>query len=132
IEEELANLNLIDDEEDAFHEEATVVDQNYQFSLVRRCLTDSVVHFPSLRNTMANLWHPIWGICLMVETMAKQFGDVFGQFLEYDTSISTMGIKKVMRIWIRLDVTIPLKRKKNIQIGKDWTVYACFQYDKLS
>ncbi|MBA0663854.1 hypothetical protein Goklo_003938, partial [Gossypium klotzschianum] len=76
IEEELANLNLIDDEEDAFHEEATV-------------------------------------------------------FLEYDTSISTMGIKKVMRIRIRLDVTIPLKRKKNIQIGKDWTVYACFQYDKL-
>ncbi|MBA0747939.1 hypothetical protein Gogos_004800 [Gossypium gossypioides] len=26
MEEELANLNLIDEEEDAFHEEATVVD----------------------------------------------------------------------------------------------------------
>ncbi|MBA0787232.1 hypothetical protein Gotri_026866 [Gossypium trilobum] len=34
MEEELTNLNLIDDEEDAFHEEATVVDQNYQFNLV--------------------------------------------------------------------------------------------------
>ncbi|MFQ6670996.1 hypothetical protein Gotur_035685 [Gossypium turneri] len=43
-----------------------------------------------------------------------------------------MGIKKVIRIQIRLDVTIPLKRKKNIQIGKDWTVYAYFQYKKLS
>ncbi|MBA0779454.1 hypothetical protein Gotri_003704 [Gossypium trilobum] len=64
MEKELANLNLIDVEEDAFHEEATVVDQNYQFNLVRRCLTDSVVHFPSLRNTMADLWHPIWGICI--------------------------------------------------------------------
>ncbi|MBA0755498.1 hypothetical protein Gogos_021254 [Gossypium gossypioides] len=34
MEEELANLNLIDEEEDVFHEEATVVDQNYQFSLI--------------------------------------------------------------------------------------------------
>ncbi|MBA0755815.1 hypothetical protein Gogos_021725, partial [Gossypium gossypioides] len=34
MEEELANLNLIDEEDDAFHEEATVVDQNYQFSLI--------------------------------------------------------------------------------------------------
>ncbi|MBA0812382.1 hypothetical protein Gohar_026353 [Gossypium harknessii] len=64
MEEELANLNLIDEEEDAFHKEATVVDQNYQFSLIRRCLTDSVVHFPSLRNTIVDLWHPIWGICI--------------------------------------------------------------------
>ncbi|MBA0812487.1 hypothetical protein Gohar_026454 [Gossypium harknessii] len=152
MEEELANLNLINEEEDAFHEEATVVDQNYQFSLVGRCLTNSVVYFPSLRNTMADLWHPIGGICildlrekrflcpffhdvdvqgvlsgtlwffnnhllilhkiqmgeepllvslylsefwvqihdlalgLMTETMAKQFGDFLGQFLEYDTS----------------------------------------------
>ncbi|MBA0749027.1 hypothetical protein Gogos_002993 [Gossypium gossypioides] len=34
MEEELANLNLIDKEDNAFHEEATVVDQNYQFSLI--------------------------------------------------------------------------------------------------
>lgn len=25
---------------------------------------DSVVHFPSLRNTMVDLWHPIGGICI--------------------------------------------------------------------
>ncbi|MBA0810904.1 hypothetical protein Gohar_002850 [Gossypium harknessii] len=197
MEEELANLNLIDEEEDAFHE-AMVVDQNYQFSLVGRCLTDSVVHFPSLCNTMVDLWHPIGRICisdlgekrflfqffhdvdvqkvlsgtprffnnhllflqqiqigeyplivslylsefwvqipdlppgLMTETMAKQVGDILGQFLEYDTSILTMGIKKFMRIRIRLDVIILLKRKMKIQIGKDRTVYARFQYEKLS
>ncbi|MBA0867436.1 hypothetical protein Goshw_030351, partial [Gossypium schwendimanii] len=45
--------------------------------------------------------------------MAKQFGDFLSQFLEYDTSISTMGIQKFMRIRIHLDVTIPLKRKKD-------------------
>lgn len=40
------------------------MEQSYQFCLVGRCLTDSVVNFPSLRNTMVNLWHPIGGICI--------------------------------------------------------------------
>ncbi|KAK5783716.1 hypothetical protein PVK06_038229 [Gossypium arboreum] len=64
--------------------------------------------------------------------MAKQFGNFLGQFLEYDTSIPTMGIKKFMHIRIRLNVTILLKRKKKVQIGKNWIVYAYFQYEKLS
>lgn len=61
MQEELAYLNLLD-EEDAFKEEASVVDNEYKFSLVRRCLTDSVIHFPSLYNTKVDLWHPIRGI----------------------------------------------------------------------
>lgn len=65
MEEEIANLRLIDEEEEAFQEEATVVERSYQLCLVGRCLTDSVVHFPSLRNTMADLWHPIGGICIL-------------------------------------------------------------------
>ncbi|KAH1114033.1 hypothetical protein J1N35_007411 [Gossypium stocksii] len=64
MEDDLANLNLVDEEEEAFQEEAAVVDQNMNLSLVGCCLTDSVVHFPSLRNTMADLWHPIQGICI--------------------------------------------------------------------
>lgn len=64
MEEELANLNLLDDEEEVFQGDITVVERNYQFCLVGRCLTDSVVHFSSLRNTMADLWHPIGGICI--------------------------------------------------------------------
>ncbi|MFQ6634879.1 hypothetical protein Gotur_011429 [Gossypium turneri] len=64
MEEELANLSLLDDEEEAFQEEAVAMERTYQFCLVGRCLTDSVVHFPSLRNTMADLWHPIGGICI--------------------------------------------------------------------
>ncbi|MFQ6634885.1 hypothetical protein Gotur_011428 [Gossypium turneri] len=64
MEEELANLSLLDDEEEVFQEEAVAMERTYQFCLVGRCLTDSVVHFPSLRNTMADLWHPIGGICI--------------------------------------------------------------------
>ncbi|MBA0869978.1 hypothetical protein Goshw_006006 [Gossypium schwendimanii] len=37
-----------------------------------------------------------------------------------------------MRIRIRLDMKILLKRKKNIQFGKDRIVYARFQLEKLS
>ncbi|KAH1057398.1 hypothetical protein J1N35_035463 [Gossypium stocksii] len=59
MEDDLANLNLVDEEEEAFQQEAAVVDQNMNLSLVGCCLIDSVVHFPSLRNTMADLWHPI-------------------------------------------------------------------------
>ncbi|PPS17973.1 hypothetical protein GOBAR_AA02602 [Gossypium barbadense] len=180
MEEELANLTLLDEEEEAFQEDLAVVDRNYQFCLVGRCLTDSIVHFPSLRNTMANLWHPIGGICitdlgdkrymflffndvdvqrvvsvqngedpttlaltftefwvqvhelpsgLMTETMAKQFGDFLGKFIDHDTSL---GFQKYIQIRVRLDVTAPLKRKKKIQFGKIMTAYAQFKYEKLS
>ncbi|MBA0566076.1 hypothetical protein Golob_010926 [Gossypium lobatum] len=37
-----------------------------------------------------------------------------------------------MRIRVRLDVTILLKKKKKILIGKEQIVYAYFQYEKLS
>lgn len=64
MENDLANLALTDEEEEAFEEDAAVVDQNLNLCLVGRCLTDSIVHFPSLRNTMADLWHPLRGICI--------------------------------------------------------------------
>ncbi|MBA0820134.1 hypothetical protein Gohar_022256 [Gossypium harknessii] len=64
MEDDLANLRLVDDEEEAIQEDAAAVESISQFYLVGRCLTDSVVHFPSLRNTMADLWHPIGGICI--------------------------------------------------------------------
>ncbi|KAH1113883.1 hypothetical protein J1N35_007261 [Gossypium stocksii] len=65
IEDDLANLRLLDEEEEVFQENAVVADRIYQYCLVGRCLTNSVVHFPSLRNTMANLWHPIRELCIL-------------------------------------------------------------------
>ncbi|MBA0674947.1 hypothetical protein Goari_016516, partial [Gossypium aridum] len=64
MEDALANLRLLDEEEEAIQEDEGAVDGAYQFYLVGRCLIDSVVHFPSLHNTMADLWHPIGGICI--------------------------------------------------------------------
>ncbi|KAG8503785.1 hypothetical protein CXB51_001923 [Gossypium anomalum] len=148
----LANLRLLDEEEEAFQEDSALVDQNHQFCLVGRCLTNSVVNFPSLHNTMADLWHPIGGICitdlgvlkredpstillnftefwvqvhdllawLMFETMAKQFGDFWGKFLEYDSAIPTLGFQKFMRIRVCLDVYVPLKltRRRGTVVGR--------------
>ncbi|MBA0568186.1 hypothetical protein Golob_005695, partial [Gossypium lobatum] len=64
MEDALENLKLLDDEEEAIQEDEGTVSVAYQFCLVGRCLTDSVVHFPSLRDTMADLWHHIGGICI--------------------------------------------------------------------
>ncbi|MBA0757993.1 hypothetical protein Gotri_021033 [Gossypium trilobum] len=190
MEDALANLRLLDDEEEAIQEDKGAVNGAYQFCLVGRCLTDSVVHFPSLCNTMADLWHPIGGICitelgekrylfqffnevgiervvvgkswffnnhllilqkipggenpaalelnftefwiqvhelppgLKTESMAKQFGDFCGKFIEYDTSRPSLGIQNFLRIRVCLDVTAPLKRKKKVLIGKSMIVYA--------
>ncbi|MBA0825241.1 hypothetical protein Goarm_021842 [Gossypium armourianum] len=77
---------------------------------------------------MADLWHPIGGICiidlgnkrylfqffnevdiqrvisgLMSESMAKQFGDFLGKFLDYDASILFLSQATHMRIRVRLD-----------------------------
>lgn len=52
MEDEMANLHLADGEEDAFWEDDSVVNKEYQYYLVDRCLTDSVVHFSSLRNNI--------------------------------------------------------------------------------
>lgn len=69
---------------------------------------------------------------LMTETMAFQFGNFLGLFLEYDTLIPMLGIQQFMIIRVRLDVSLPLKREKMIQIGKERVVYARFQYEKPS
>lgn len=62
MEDDLANLHLLDEEEDAFQEDVRVIERDREFYLVGMCLIESLVHFPSLRNTLVDLWHPIGGI----------------------------------------------------------------------
>lgn len=64
MEEELANLNIVDDEEISVQAVEDEVGTNYSMCMVGRVLTDSVVHFPSMRNMLANLWHPLGGISI--------------------------------------------------------------------
>ncbi|PPS10181.1 hypothetical protein GOBAR_AA10461 [Gossypium barbadense] len=64
MEDEIANLRFTDEEEDVFREDPKASDYDIQFCLVGTYLTDNVFHFPSPRNTMVDLWHPIGEIAI--------------------------------------------------------------------
>ncbi|KAG8493539.1 hypothetical protein CXB51_011042 [Gossypium anomalum] len=67
VDEDLANLNIMDDEEDPLMVLGGDDEENYLYELclVGRVLTDSVVHFSTLKNTLTDLWHPLRGVSIM-------------------------------------------------------------------
>ncbi|MBA0633445.1 hypothetical protein Godav_005356 [Gossypium davidsonii] len=112
----------MDDEEEAptpcegdLHKE----DEDHQFCLVGKALTDCVIHFLSLKRALVDLWHPIGGItisdlwdkrCLfrffykvdikrvhnwsygaILEGLARKLGDFIGQFIQYDAALISRG-----------------------------------------
>ncbi|KAG8481733.1 hypothetical protein CXB51_026616 [Gossypium anomalum] len=157
MDEDLVNLNIMDEEEEPMMMAGDEIADGhlYDFCLVGRVLTDSVVNFPSLQNTLADLWHPLRGVTIselevplwdtvfwvqihnlpigaVTEGMARQFGDFIGKFLEYDASMVIRGVSKFMLIRIVFDIRSPLKRKKRVNIGNNNSVYVVFQYERLS
>lgn len=54
----------------------------------------------------------------MLETVGKQLGNFFGEFLEYDAKNNTSIWRECMRVRIRVDARKPLKRRKKI-VKKD-------------
>ncbi|KAH1107590.1 hypothetical protein J1N35_011358 [Gossypium stocksii] len=129
MEDELENLILVDGEVEAFQDKESELEEDFKFYLVGSCLTDSVVHFSSLRNTLADFMVPYYGILsqihdlppsLISKAMTRQFCSFLGSFLDYDTKISMFVVKRYMRIKVRLDVRLPLKRKKKIVLGASW------------
>ncbi|MBA0692702.1 hypothetical protein Goari_010239, partial [Gossypium aridum] len=63
MENELAQLSINDEEEEIIH---IPIDPNREnrgeiFQLVGCFLTASTIHFPAMKSTMANLWHPVKG-----------------------------------------------------------------------
>ncbi|MBA0637673.1 hypothetical protein Godav_025824, partial [Gossypium davidsonii] len=64
MENELAQLT-INEEEDAVIQiqENPGTERREEFlQLVGSFLTASIIHFPAMKGTMANLWHPIRGV----------------------------------------------------------------------
>ncbi|KAG8491095.1 hypothetical protein CXB51_014263 [Gossypium anomalum] len=171
MEKGLEELRLDNEEEDAFSLPAGEEAQNPSigFCLVGCFLTASVVNFRAMRNTLANLWHPLEGvqisdlgdkryllqenedpmaIPLMLsdwwvqvhdlppgfhkESMAMQFGNFLGKFLEYDMKNLSTGYWNFMRIQVQIDVRKTLKRKKKIMLADSAFTYANFKYEKLT
>ncbi|MBA0798435.1 hypothetical protein Gohar_009027 [Gossypium harknessii] len=65
--EEFARLSKSNDKEVLMRNQGDedAVDEDFRLCLVGRVLTDSVVHFPSMRNTLTDLWHSLGGISIM-------------------------------------------------------------------
>ncbi|KAK5825833.1 hypothetical protein PVK06_020701 [Gossypium arboreum] len=66
MEEELVNLNIINEEDlvEMLGDEIAS-GEDYRFCLVGRVLMDSVLHFLSMSNVLADLWHPSRRACIM-------------------------------------------------------------------
>lgn len=69
---------------------------------------------------------------LFSKTIAKQFENFIGSFLEYHANQISRGFKNFLRIHVQLDVRIPLKRGKKNMISLSNFVYAKFRYEKLT
>lgn len=54
----------------------------------------------------------------MSKGMTRQFSNFIGTFLEYDAYLITRGVSKFMRIQVRIDVRLLLKRKKRIVLAQ--------------
>ncbi|MFQ6669210.1 hypothetical protein Gotur_034551, partial [Gossypium turneri] len=67
VEANLANLNIMDKEVDPLVvvRDDIPADPEYGLCLVGRVLTDRIVNFSSLKNTLANLWYPLRGVSIM-------------------------------------------------------------------
>lgn len=61
MENRLADLSLNDDEDEILQIQIDSVasKERGEFQLVECFLTASIVHFPAMKSTIANLWHPI-------------------------------------------------------------------------
>lgn len=67
----------------------------------------------------------------MSETVGKQLGNFFGEFMEYDPKNSNSIWREYMRIRIRLDVRRPLKRKKKITRRDGSAFVVLCKYERL-
>ncbi|KAE8655191.1 hypothetical protein F3Y22_tig00117034pilonHSYRG01176 [Hibiscus syriacus] len=69
-------------------------------------------------------------IDFMSSKVAKVMGDFIGYFLEYDSSSTSVGYRRVMRIRVRVDIRVALKRKKKLILSNGKHHFVRFEYDR--
>ncbi|MBA0813430.1 hypothetical protein Gohar_027278 [Gossypium harknessii] len=97
MEEELANINIADDEEEPVQAvgDELGVEEDYSLCMVGWVLIDNVVDFPSIRNTLVDLWHPLGEYLSQILGRRENF---IGQFMEYDNALVARRVRKYIRI----------------------------------
>ncbi|MBA0614886.1 hypothetical protein Godav_015117 [Gossypium davidsonii] len=66
MEADLENLNLEDEEEGPIlcTRNKITIENEHQVCLVGKALIDCIIHFPALKRTLADLWHPLGGVII--------------------------------------------------------------------
>lgn len=80
-----------------------------------------------------NIWIQLHNLPMgyMLETVGKQLGNFFGEFLEYDAKNNGSIWRNCMRVRIRLDTRKPLKRKKKIVKKDGQEIIVDCKYERL-
>lgn len=75
----------------------------------------------------------IYGVLLgfFTERVGMMLGNFIGKFLGYDGSNKGVVWKTYMCIRVEMDVSLPLKRKKNLKLGSTGSAVVNFKYEKL-
>ncbi|MBA0628886.1 hypothetical protein Godav_023517 [Gossypium davidsonii] len=137
MESEFVGLSLDDDEEEILQAQGDTesISEEEVLSLVGCFLTASIIYYPTMKSTMANLWHPVKvhdvPIDFYSENLAIQLGNFIGIFQEYDGSSLGKEIMNFMRIRVQIDIRRPLKRKKQVMF-KNKCSYVRFKYERLT
>ncbi|MFQ6647703.1 hypothetical protein Gotur_021921, partial [Gossypium turneri] len=121
---------LDDDDEEILQAQRDIesVSEEEVLSLVGCFLTASIIHYPAMKSTMPNLWHPFKGVQIRDLGEKRNF---IGIFQEYDSSSLGKENMNFMRIRLHIDIRRPLKRKKQVMF-KNKCYYVRFKYERLT
>ncbi|MBA0761329.1 hypothetical protein Gotri_023996 [Gossypium trilobum] len=138
MEANITNLSLEDEEEESIpcEREPNNDDEDRWFFLVGRALIDCVIHFPSLKRTIADLWHPLGGASINfppIEYRGRSKADPIVLFFFSDpSSQSTIWRgQRYMRFRVKINVRLALKRKKKLTLTQEQEGYAKFEFKRL-
>ncbi|XP_074359603.1 uncharacterized protein LOC141699588 [Apium graveolens] len=72
-----------------------------------------------------NIWIQLYNIPIgyMLESVGKQLGNFFGEFLEYDAKNNTSIWRECMRVRIKIDVRNSLKGERSLSSRMDQRLY---------
>lgn len=79
-------------------------------------------------------WVQVHGLLpdLFSEPVARALGNFVGYFEEYDAKRAVLGAVPFLHMRVKVDIQVPLKRKKKIQLGLGESIFVSFRYDKLT
>ncbi|KAA3483027.1 transcription factor MYB12-like [Gossypium australe] len=109
MEKDMVELCLDDVEEEIiqFKVERSMQKSGYDLCLVGCYLTASVVHFPAMKNTMANLWHPLEGIQMHGDKFCRKRINIGTKEVKYgwDMSLKAQPRRAMITpsVWLRED-----------------------------